>query len=239
MMTSCGVVPLLAGADRLVLVVAPDWASREARLQRFARQPGAGWRVAGKPVAVSLGRSGLAPASGLPAASAPDAPPKREGDGRSPAGVFPITALFGYAGPGSDTAHRTRLPWLHATRDLKCVDDPASGYYNRIVDVTRVDRIDWDFCEDMRRPDGRYEVGAVVGYNCDPAVPGAGSCIFLHVREAPGRPTAGCTAMALADMREIAGWLAGAASPVLVQLPHAEYERRREAWGLPAFAAHD
>ena len=40
-------------------------------------------------------------------------------------------------------------------------------------------------------------------------------------------------------MTEIAGWLDGAAAPVLVQLPWAEYERWREAWGLPAFAAHD
>jgi hypothetical protein len=45
--------------------------------------------------------------------------------------------------------------------------------------------------------------------------------------------------MALADMTEVAGWLDGAAVPVLVQLPRAEYERRRETWGLPAFAAHD
>jgi hypothetical protein len=39
--------------------------------------------------------------------------------------------------------------------------------------------------------------------------------------------------MALADMTDIAGWLDGAASPVLVQLPLVEYERRRNLWGLP------
>jgi L,D-peptidoglycan transpeptidase YkuD (ErfK/YbiS/YcfS/YnhG family) len=119
------------------------------------------------------------------------------------------------------------------------VDDLASRYYNQIVDSTRVDRVDWVSCEDMWRADGRYAVGAVVGHNCAPAVPGAGSCIFLHVWAAPGVPTAACTAMALADMTAIAGWLDGAASPVLVQLPQAEYEGLREAWGLPAFAAHD
>jgi hypothetical protein len=50
-------------------------------------------------------------------------------------------------------------------------------------------------------------------------------------------PTAGCTALALADMSEIAGWLDGAAGPLLVQLPQAEYERLRAPWGLPIFAA--
>lgn len=232
--------PTLRDARQLLLVVAGGWSSHDARLRRFERRGDAApWQVIGQPVAVSLGRSGLAPASGQVAAGAADVPPKREGDGRSPAGIFPITALFGYAGRDSDPARPAGLPWLHATPDLKCVDDPASRYYNRIVDSTRVDRIDWASCEDMRRADGRYEVGAVVGYNCNPVVPGAGSCIFLHVWEAPGVPTAGCTAMALADMTEVAGWLDGAAAPVLVQLPRAEYERRREAWGLPAFAVCD
>jgi L,D-peptidoglycan transpeptidase YkuD (ErfK/YbiS/YcfS/YnhG family) len=232
--------PTLRDARQLLLVVAGGWSSRDARLQRLERRGGAApWKVIGQPVAVSLGRSGLAPASGQAAACAPDVPPKREGDGRSPAGIFPITALFGDAGPDSDLARSARLPWLHGTRDLKCVDDLASRYYNQIVDSTRVDRVDWVSCEDMWRADGRYAVGAVVGHNCAPAVPGAGSCIFLHVWAAPGVPTAGCTAMSLADMTEVAGWLDGAAAPVLVQLPWAGYERWREAWGLPAFAAHD
>ena len=43
--------------------------------------------------------------------------------------------------------------------------------------------------------------------------------------------------MALADMTEVAGWLDGAAAPLLVQLPQVEYEGLREAWGLPAFVS--
>jgi hypothetical protein len=39
--------------------------------------------------------------------------------------------------------------------------------------------------------------------------------------------------MALADMSRIAAWLDGAAAPLLVQLPQAEYERRRADWDLP------
>lgn len=162
---------------------------------------------------------------------------KREGDGRAPAGVFAITALFGDAAPGGEFVRAAKLPYYHTTPDLKAIDDPASVHYNRIVDQSAIARPDWSSCEEMRRDDGRYAVGAVVAHNADSPVAGAGSCIFLHVWAAPGVPTAGCTAMALADMTEIAAWLDGTSSPVLVQLPRAEYERVREPWGLPAFAA--
>jgi L,D-peptidoglycan transpeptidase YkuD (ErfK/YbiS/YcfS/YnhG family) len=229
--------PLPAASRQLLLCLAAGRDAPPGRLQRFERLPGEGWVAAGAPVPVTLGRDGLAWGRGLH----PVMPglQKREGDVRAPAGIFAITALFGYAAPDSVFAGAAKLPYLCATRDLKCIDDPDSAHYNRIVAQSDVAQPDWTSCEDMLRRDQRYAVGAVVGHNCAPAVLGAGSCIFLHVWEAPGVPTAGCTAMALADMTEIASWLDGAASPVLVQLPQAEYDVLREAWGLPAFAAHD
>jgi L,D-peptidoglycan transpeptidase YkuD (ErfK/YbiS/YcfS/YnhG family) len=227
----------VSASRQLLLVVAEHWVSSSGQLRRFARESVDGkWLPVGVPVAVSLGRSGLAWGCGLHPPVGGLGPEKREGDGRAPAGVFAISALFGSAGAESDLARAAKLPYLCVTRDLKCIDDPASAHYNRIVDQTSIARPDWVSCEDMLRGDGRYELGAVVGHNCDPVVPWAGSCIFLHVWAAPGVPTAGCTAMAPADMTEIAGWLDGAAAPVLVQLPRAEYECRRADWGLPVFA---
>ena len=123
-------------------------------------------------------------------------PEKLEGDGCAPAGIFAITVLFGYADPDTAFARAAKLPYLCAAGDLKCVDDPDSAYYNRIVDQSAI-RPDWASCEDMLRDDERYAVGAVVAHNAGPVVPGAGSCIFLHVRAGEGVPTAGCTAMAL------------------------------------------
>jgi len=223
----------LTQALQLLLVVAADWACSNARLHRYQRLGvTAPWVSAGPPLEVSLGRSGLAWAQEF-ATPALTGPVKREGDGCSPAGAFPLTALFGTSTP----AGGARLPWLQATPDLKCVDDPASRHYNRIVDRNSVDRIDWNSCEDMLRADGRYEVGAVVGCNVEPAVPGAGSCIFLHIREAPGAPTAGCTALARDDMAALAGWLDGARSPWLVQLPRAAYTDLRGPWRLPEIFA--
>lgn len=229
---------LPSASAQLLLCVAPAWDRCTAQLLRFERDhPEREWRRVGPAVTVSLGRSGLAWGRGLHPPAAGAGAEKHEGDGCAPAGVFAITALFGYAAPDSPFARAAKLPYLYADRNLKAIDDPASAYYNRIVDQSAVALPDWVSCEDMRRSDPRYAVGAVVAHNGEPPVPGAGSCIFMHVWAGEGVPTAGCTAMALADMTAIAGWLDGAAAPVLVQLPQAEYEARRAAWALPGFAA--
>ena len=230
-------IPFSPASSQLLLCLAATWDASVGRLQRFERLSAGPWVELGPAVPVTLGRAGLAWGRGLHPSMPGRA--KGEGDGRAPAGIFAITALFGHAAPDSPFFRAAKLPYLVATRDLKCIDDPASVHYNRIVDQSIVAQSDWASCEDMRRSDERYAVGAVVAHNAEPAVPRAGSCIFLHVWAAPGVPTAGCTAMALADMTEVAGWLDGAAAPVLVQLPQVEYDRWREDWGLPVFAAHD
>ena len=227
----------LASSCQLLSVIASDWESCAAQLQRFERAtPAADWQVVGAPIAVSLGKSGLAWGRGLHPVVAGSGPEKREGDGCAPAGVFAITALFGYGTPNPAGAGAARLPFLLASTDLKAIDDPASRYYNQIVDQSCIAQPDWASCEDMLRDDQRYALGAVIAHNSELPVPGAGSCIFLHVWAHEGAATAGCTAMSLADMRKIADWLDGAAQPLLSQLPLAEYECWQGHWGLPLFS---
>lgn len=222
----------LALSRQLLVVLAEDWTSSTGQLQRYARPDVTShWQAVGAAIPVSLGRQGLAWGLGYHAVSA-GAVMKREGDGRAPAGAFAITALFGEAPPDEAVTCRFSLPYLQATADMKAVDDPASRHYNRLLDGRRV-AVDWSSAEDLRRSDERYRLGAVVGHNTDPVVPGAGSCIFLHVWAGPGQPTAGCTAMPLDELTILCGWLAADARPLLVQLPRAEYEARRQAWSLP------
>ena len=238
MLSTQNTPPALALSRQLLLVVTSGWGSCTAQLQRFERVTLDGeWQAVGEAITASLGRCGLAWGRGLHPQVSGVGLAKREGDGCAPAGIFSITALFGYAAPDSSFARAAKLPYLYATHDLKAIDDPASAYYNRIVDQSSVTQPDWTSCEEMLRIDQRYAVGAVVAHNSEPPVPGAGSCIFLHVWESEGAPTAGCTAMSLADMSEIASWLAGAAAPLLVQLPRLEYEDLRVAWALPALMA--
>ncbi|MBS1159005.1 MAG: hypothetical protein H6R15_1424 [Proteobacteria bacterium] len=224
----------LAAARQLLVVLAPSWASTGGSLQRFARNSAIDeWRAIGAAIPVSLGRAGLGWGIGRHRGSEMRGPRKREGDGRAPAGLFAISELFGTADRESPFARSARLPYRCTSRDLKAIDAPLSKYYNRLVEHSALPDRDWTSHEEMRRDDERYVLGAVIAHNSEPPVAGAGSCIFLHVWPSPGAPTAGCTAAARADVETICGWLDSAAGPLLVQLPEAEYRRRKAAWALP------
>lgn len=224
---------------QLVLVISQDWGAVPAVLRRFERAPdkapdaaSPAWTQAGPAVPVVLGRGGLAWGRGLHDAAEPwrlaQAPFKQEGDGKAPAGVFSLSAVFGYE-KGELAA--TTMPLLVLDKGQLCVDDKKSIHYNKIIDGD-VEQ-DWDSAEIMRREDGLYRHGVVVAHNTAPVRPGDGSCIFMHIERGQGAPTAGCTAMQASRVLELALWLDAAARPVLVQLPQAAYDILRVPWGLP------
>jgi D-alanyl-D-alanine dipeptidase len=158
-------------------------------------------------------------------------PLKREGDGRSPAGIFDLEHAFGYAADPPEGARG--FPYLPIERDTVCVEDVRSKDYNRILDLTGSTGTRWERRSVMLRPDGLFRWGVVVAQNTPAVQPGSGSCVFLHVWKGPGRPTAGCTAMSADRIEEIVRWLDPDGKPSLVQLPEAEYSELRESLQLP------
>jgi zinc D-Ala-D-Ala dipeptidase len=219
----------LATARQLLVVTTDGWDAAAARLTRYERaDPGTTWTPVGPPIDVIVGRKGLA--WDPDAAWAPiDGPRKKEGDGRSPAGVFGLGTAFGFA-PASDARH-LKLPFLPVTPTLDCVDDSASGYYNQLVDRAAVAKT-WSSAERMLEVGEAYRFGVVVEYNTAPVVAGRGSCIFLHIGKA-GQGTAGCTAMPAPVLEAVMRWLDPAEKPALVQMPVAAYRALRSVWGLP------
>jgi D-aminopeptidase len=221
--------PVPAASRQLVLSTSPGWDDTRATLRLFERASAAApWVGVGEAVPSSLGRSGLAWGRGLHPAGLPG-PQKKEGDGRSPAGVFDLRLVTGYdeAPPAG-----TRLPYRQATGTLRCVDDPRSRHYNSLADEAK-DAKDWTSAEEMRRKDELYRLVVWVGHNDVPVEPGGGSCIFLHLRTRPDATTAGCTAFEPDTMERLLRWLDPAARPVLVQLTEDEHRARAAAWGLP------
>lgn len=224
-------------ARQLVLVTTANWDANEGELRTFTRTA-QGWQLAAPAFAITIGRAGSAWGIGLHPAS--DAgPQKKEGDGRSPAGVFRIGDAFGYAS-SADTA----LPYKAMTDADYCIDVSASPLYNRIVDKRVVgEKAIEGSTEPMRRDihvngDHRYKLGFVIEHNSE-GLAARGSCIFAHIWKEPGAPTAGCTAMDESAMQRLLAWLDPKQQPVFVLLPIAEYERLRSVWGMPPLLARD
>jgi D-alanyl-D-alanine dipeptidase len=186
-------------------------------------------------VNVVVGKSGLGWGIGIRNVPRASGPIKKEGDGKAPAGIFRLSATFGYA-PAQPSAWK--MPYIALTKSVECVDDPRSKFYNRIVDRSSVSP-DWNSSEHMLLGDERYQWGMVVDHNsankARSAIPGAGSCIFLHIWRDPETTTVGCTAMSQADIETMLAWLDPMRSPILVQLPEAQYKSLRKSWKLPNF----
>lgn len=223
--------PISALETQLLLVLSDAWTGFQARMQRYEREPGKRWRAVGAPIPTVLGHGGYGWGDGLHGDGPPPGragPLKREGDGRSPAGVFALGTGYGHA-PAASAG--LRIPYVQSTQAHLCVDDPASTHYNRIIAASEF-QSDWRSAERMRSDDGGYELAIEVEHNRAPVRAAHGSCIFLHAWAGPSTPVLGCTAMAPEALHELARWLQPNAA-VLVALPRAEYRALREGWGLP------
>jgi L,D-peptidoglycan transpeptidase YkuD (ErfK/YbiS/YcfS/YnhG family) len=145
-----------------------------------------GWLdLAGRPVRCALGRAGVIAARD-----------KREGDGATPVGQWPMRRLL-YR-PDRAPPPTTQLAGQPlAPLDGWC-EAPGDPSYNRMVALpypVSVDRL-W-------REDHLYDLVVVLGYNDAPVVPGAGSAIFMHLAREGFAPTQGCVALARDDLEAL------------------------------------
>jgi len=118
---------------------------------------------------------------------------KREGDGATPEGTFPLRGVMIRA--DRLALPETGLPVRALAKTDGWCDDPGNPSYNRLVSLP--------FSaghENLWRADGVYDVIVEVGYNDDPVKPGLGSAIFVHVARPGFEPTEGCVALALEDL---------------------------------------
>ena len=119
----------------------------------------------------------------------------REGDGVTPAGIWPLRNVLYRA----DRIPRpqTILPTAPIDPDSAWCDVPDDPQYNRLV---RLPYASLD--ERLWREDALYDLIVVVGFNDKPTVPGKGSAIFLHVARPDYGETQGCVALALVDLTQ-------------------------------------
>ena len=220
---------ILDQSQQLIVVQANGWDEFHGYLYSFERAgPGQAWQRVFDPFPVVLGMKGIAWGQGLEDYRQ-ESNRKVEGDKRSPAGIFPLTSVFGYK--NEQDAQVIHMPYTHVDDQIRCIEDSKSDWYNQIVSENKV-KADWDGADHMLRTDSLYSWGVFVGHNPD-AVEQGGSCIFMHVWRGPDLGTLGCTAMSYNNMIELVYWLQSYKKPLLVQLPKGEFAQKKADWNLP------
>lgn len=118
---------------------------------------------------------------------------KREGDGGTPLGRFPVREVLYRA--DRIARPRTQLPVRAIRADDGWCEDPADRNYNRLVKLAPPSSADR-----LTRADHLYDLIIVLGYNDRPRIRGKGSAIFVHLARPDYAPTAGCIALSRHDL---------------------------------------
>lgn len=157
------------------------------------------WLEAGKDrIPCTIGRGGLIAAD-----------VKREGDGATPVGRWPLRRLL-FRPDRIEPAPQTALPVLAISEQDGWCDAPGDPLYNQPVP--------WPYlasAEHLWRSDGVYDLLIVLGHNDEPVVPGLGSAIFFHLMADDGRATEGCIAIEREAMLSLLPRLSASTSMVV------------------------
>jgi L,D-peptidoglycan transpeptidase YkuD (ErfK/YbiS/YcfS/YnhG family) len=129
---------------------------------------------------------------------------KKEGDLKTPAGLYPIGDAFG------TRPLALKMDYKYITVDDKFIDDIHNKRYNTWVSGPT----DAKSYEKMLRDP--YQYGAVVNYNMNPTIPGKGSAIFIHLWRSPNSPTVGCIALEKKHLLMMLHWLDKAQHPYVL-----------------------
>ena len=177
---------------QIILVIASDIVTSDAVLTAYEKKNNK-WMAIYSNIPVTIGRNGLSRE-------------KREGDGKSPSGVYNFLFMFGTAkNPGIKYEYRL------VTGNQYWVDDISSDLYNTWQEGPVLDR--WKSAEKLDIKD--YKYATVMSYNTHNIVKGKGSAIFMHLKTKD--TTSGCTSLKEDDLLKILKWLDPNKHPLIAQ----------------------
>ncbi|GBF49083.1 L,D-transpeptidase catalytic domain protein [Leptospira ryugenii] len=129
---------------------------------------------------------------------------KREGDGKTPIGIYPIKRIY-----AKTRVQHFSFPISVFTKSSHWDGDPNSKSYNQFLRHPKKGAVRlWD--------SPIYALFLVIEHNTEKAnQKGAGSMLFVHPWEEP-RPTSGCLGLPLEDWKEIAKHLDPKHKPKLI-----------------------
>ena len=169
----CGAAPIPEPeADQLVLVAVSDEGT--ARISLHERDADGAWTtVFSAPARIGYGGLGK----------------MREGDGRTPCGVFGFNAAFGTR-PDPGCA----IPYICVGEEHYWSCDQRDGYhYNELVSILDLPGLDTTCSEHLCEIDPEYRYALSIDYNAA-GEKGKGSAIFLHC-QGEREETRGCVAI--------------------------------------------
>ena len=154
------------------------------------------WKVVKPMISVSIGKSGLI-----------EARKKREGDGKTPIGFYPIERAYGF-----EEFPNFRINYTKLKEDDLWIDDPKSKFYNQQTSLKK------SKLKKHRLSESRniYQLFLVIEHNTKRPIPYHGSMLFLHPWEATNGPTSGCIGLEFQELKEITEWLDPKQKPYLV-----------------------
>ncbi|MCE0723718.1 MULTISPECIES: L,D-transpeptidase family protein [Legionella] len=148
------------------------------------KKHGHAWKQVWSSFPAVVGKSGVAPLG-----------EKREGDMKTPAGLYPLGDAFG------SEPLALKMDFKYITADDKFIDDVShSGYNTWVKGNTNAKSYETMLID-------AYRIGAIVNYNMNPVIPGAGSAIFIHLWRSIHSGTYGCIAMDEPHLLKLLHWL--------------------------------
>lgn len=215
----------------LILAVPDSWNSTQTQLQAYRREKSRDtWTAITPSFSANLGRNGLAWGRGCHPVQ--EGPQKREGDKKSPAGVFLLgSILYGSEDKAPIPDWRYRMV---TDRDL-WIEDPQSTNYNRHLILSTHEEFPANHLFDrMRQNDPAHALKIFIRHNAPPNVqPKAGSAIFFHLSRGTDHPTTGCTTLLREDFETLFRNCNPKDQPVYVLLPRSAYLQWKSGWNLP------
>lgn len=171
---------LTAGVKDVVVVRADSGSSSYATVSYYEND--GAWKEVFSVRGV-LGKSGVA---------SPEE--KREGDKKTPAGVYSFNKSFGIKeNPGSV------MEYHKVQKGDVWVDDSSSRQYNRMANAGETDK-DWNSAENLITMGPWYNYCLSLNYN-EEQTPGKGSAIFLHCMKDGDWGTSGCVGIPEENMK--------------------------------------
>lgn len=224
---------VLSGAQKLIVVLTQDWDSTPARIYLLEKHND-NWKLTGKKYTGVIGKNGfgwgIGLHNGLNWEERFPNKQKKEGDKRSPAGLFTLSDVMGY---GERLPFESIKKYVQIHGYMHAVDDTSSEFYNQIVDTNNFENgflNSYNSYEDLAYMGNVYKWFVIIDHNSG-CIRGAGSNIYFHIRNEDGTGTGGCTAVKEEDILEIINWIDN--TTLLLQLPEKVYNVVKNDLGIP------